>query len=444
MIRAILRSAESQGSVAGGRVARGVVWSLSGTLAVQVGTFLNTIVLARILGLEVFGKLGVISAFVAMVAGIAGLGLATTATRYVSYFGTKNPQRAANTLVLCRRVVTISGAACGACVTLAASGLSDSIFRIPDIVPEMRLGGIWIFLFTLNTFQAGVLTGIEAFKKLANAMVIQATTGLTLSVGLSAFLGLRGAVFAAIGSLAVSSFAQARFLRSEFTRGDLQTRGFEIWAERRILLDFALPAALSGVVGCVAIGVGSVLLARESDGARQVGIFNAAAGVRSLLLYLPGLMSRVTLPVLSSLHGLGESVEVLKTVRGALALNIALVSGGALCVFFAADPIWSLFGKGFQPPVLMMVLLLTSGVLEAVAVSLFQVLYAHGRMWLHLGILVGWSVILAIVAWAFVGRSGPTGLAFAYCVAWCASTILYACATWRILLTGDDRAFGGN
>src|SRR3989339_928116 len=90
--------ARIQSSSVGHRLARGVFWSIVGTVVSRGLVLLAMMIVARMLGKTAFGELGMIDSTVGMLGTFAGFGLGVTATKHIAEFRHSDPHRAARIL----------------------------------------------------------------------------------------------------------------------------------------------------------------------------------------------------------------------------------------------------------------------------------------------------------------------------------------------------------
>jgi O-antigen/teichoic acid export membrane protein len=413
-------------------VASGILWATAGALFSQGGVLLSSVVAARLLGHEGFGELAVLQTTVATLGGLAGMGLGTTATKFVAETSGRDPARTGRILGLAT-VVTAATGLIFAAALVAGAPAAARLFHAPGIEPQLRLGSLYVLFFTLNTFQMGALAGFSAFPALARIGLVQGLLGAAL-LALGAWtLGLTGAALA-LGVAAAASWAQhQRALRAECARHGIRVSWRELGRELEVLVGFALPAALSGVLGGIATTGAMALLARQAGGLREVATFNAANAIRIVVLFLPALVTRVSTPLLVRLRGGRDDAGFRRTFARFLAANTALVGVAAAALFAAGPWLLALFGRGFAQGRGALGLLLAAAVAETLAVAFFQTLYSHGRIWLHLAIMVLWSALLAGGTGLWTQAHGAAGLAAAYLTAWAVAAALYGWAARRLL-----------
>lgn len=416
-------------------VASGILWAGAGAVFSQGSVLLSSVVAARLLGHEGFGALALLQSTVAMLGSLATLGLGTTATRFVAETSARDPARAGRILGLCTVVTAATGLLVAAALALGAP-LAARLFHAPAIVPQLRLGSVYVLFVALNSFQVGALAGFSAFPALARIGLVQGLLGAAL-LSLGAWAGgLTGAAIA-IGAGAAASWAQhQRALRRECARHGIRITYAELGREREVLGGFAIPAALSGWIGGLAATGATTLLVRQEGGLRELATFNAANTIRIVVLFAPALVTRVSTPLLVRLRGGRDAVGYRRTFSRFLVGNTALSAVAALALVALGPWALALYGRGFTQGRTALWLLLAAAVLETLSVALFQILYSHGRLWLHLAIVILWSGLLAGATALWAPAHGASALAAGYLLAWGVSAVLYGWVA-RVILRED-------
>ena len=82
------------------RLFRGASWSLASTLISRFLGLAAAVVVARFLGKEGFGKLGIVQQALSTLGWFAGLGMGYTATKYIAEFRAKDPAKAGRVIGL--------------------------------------------------------------------------------------------------------------------------------------------------------------------------------------------------------------------------------------------------------------------------------------------------------------------------------------------------------
>jgi O-antigen/teichoic acid export membrane protein len=395
------------------RLARGVAWNTLGGVIAQGGSFLGSIVLARVLGKQAFGEFAMVQSTVVALSSLAGLGLGVTATKYVSQYRSTEPARVGRILGL-SSLVALAAAIC---------------FSIGFVwvMPSMALGAVYVLFITLNGYQSGALCAFESFGAIARMGAVYGLANVLLSWWFAVRWGLPGAILSQGAGVLLLWMLYQIALNRECAAAGIRVDYRGAWQERPILFAFSIPAAACGMVASVAAWWCNTILVRNA-GYAELAIFSAAGSMRSMILFLPALVARVATPVMNRMAAEGDHPGFRRIFWTTVAVNggIALLLAGVLAV--AGSRVLSLFGKDFGGSTPMILLLLGSVVLEVVAVNLFQALFTAGRLWLNLGIICCWTMVLAVVTASATPRYGSAGLALAYLAAWAVSVTLYAAA----------------
>jgi O-antigen/teichoic acid export membrane protein len=397
------------------RLARGAFWILAGTGLARGLGLLGSIAMARLLGAEQFGELGVIQSTVGLFSVFAGLGLGLTATKHVAEFRNTDPARASRILALSSRVAW----GCGLLFALALAALADPLaersLSAPHLTPLLRISAVLIWLGAVNGAQTGALSGLEAFKAIARVNLRTGLAACVLMILGVLLAGLTGAVWSLVASLALNCLLNHFALRAEARRAGLTLtlRGGAEAEEWRLLWSFSVPAMLCSVMILPVNWVGLTLLAHQSGGYSELGIFNAANQWRTSILFVPQALAGIALPTLANLKQTGCRRQYVKVFWSNVGLIGAVASGIALAVVGASGWIMRTYGNGFSQGRMTLVLLSLAAIVMSVNQALGADVISQGRMWAGLiGNLV-WAVTFLSLAWWLVPRQGALGLAMA-------------------------------
>jgi O-antigen/teichoic acid export membrane protein len=426
-----------EGSPVVSRLARGTLWSLVGTVLGRGLSVIAAIVVARQLGKLDFGALGIIQSTMLNFSVFVGCGLGITATKHLPELRVSDPPRAGRILVLSSLVATLVGAAISLAFVAAAPWIAERILAAPRLTDMVRVGALLLFLNTLNGSQTGALAGFEAFKSIA---WVNLWTGLvTFPIMVCAVLvgGLPGGVWGLAASAGVNWLLSHLALRRE-------CRGFGVplvfkglAAEWRVLTGFSLPAVLGGTVLGPVNWLCSTILVNQPNGYAEMGIFNATSQWFALVLFLPGLLSQVLLPVLSETLSNGDKGKARGLLTLALGANATTVVPCIVVLSIASPWLMSLYGTGFEESWTVLVITLLTGAIFALQSPMNQLLNAKGLVWIVLFSNLLWGFLFTGLTWALIDR-GAIGLVSARLVAYVAQSLF---VIWVILrLDGTERA----
>ena len=414
------------------RLVRGVGWNAAGCIVGQSASFAGSVVAARCLGKEVFGQFALVQTTVVAFSTLAGLGLSTTAMKFVSGYRTRNPQKTGIILGLSSLVALVAAALFSSALALCAPWLVVGSASTPALTAAMRLSALYMFFIAVNAYQMGALSGLEAFRGIARINVAYGLATLGLTWAFSRWFGLRGATLAQGLSAALLWLLYHYTLKAECRRRNITVTYRGVWSERSALYRFSIPTTTACMISSLAVWWSNAALARSS-GYAALAVFSAANNMRLMVLFMPLIIGRVTTPLLNNMLAAGDLWGYRKTFCGSVALNGSTAILAATVLALAGRYVLHLFGKEFAGSSALILLLLGAAVLEVIASSLFQAVFAGSSLWRQVVINGVWTVVLIATLQLTVSRYGVSALAFSYLVAWSSSVILYGAEAWRHL-----------
>lgn len=436
VLRAALEGIEN--SPVGYRIVHGALWSLVGAIFARGASLAAMVVAARILGVSSFGQLGVIQSTVIVFQVFAGFGLGVTAAKYVSQYKLINPAKAGKILALSNVAAAASGIVMTATMWVSAPWLAEHTLACPELVIPLRISSLIPLLEALRGAQAGAMVGFEAFKSQAF---------MNLGTGIAAFpmiasgaylAGVTGAVWGLVLVSVVGWLIGQYVVRGEAGAGGVLGDLGGCWQERRVLLDFALPALLAGVMVAPVNWACTALLANQPNGYVEMGMFNAANQWFAALLFLPAALSQPVLPILSERLGTGDHMISARVLKVSMILNGCIVTPFAVVGSVLSPWIMNLYGPGFSPSWPVLVVVLLTAAIFAIQHPVGHIISASGRMWLGFIMNLGWGLVFVTSTWCFLSK-GALGLAGARGIAYFVHGLWTLGFAWFVLSRRNDR-----
>ena len=149
------------------RLIKGTALNLIAVAFNQGSTLIVNIIVARILMKQSFGEYAMVYGTVLTASTLAQLAMGYTATKYIAEFRSSDPERAGRIMGLC---VTISALMAGAGTILLiaiAPWLAGTILKAPHLAIALMIGSGFLFFSSINGYQTGALSGLEAYGGLA-------------------------------------------------------------------------------------------------------------------------------------------------------------------------------------------------------------------------------------------------------------------------------------
>jgi O-antigen/teichoic acid export membrane protein len=425
------------------RLQQSVLWSLLGNVIGQGSMLVINIIVARMLGRELFGEYSIIQSTLITLTLLAPLATGFIATKYVAEFRATDKERAGRILGLCSAVSAFTGLLAASLLLIFARHLATNWFQAPHLARTLMLTAGAVFFTVQNAAQMGALAGLEAYRALATARII---SGL-VTLSLCALLAWQGGLNGAVAGLALSAVTQW-FIFRNFQRAEASAQGLRIsyenlWQERSVLLGFAIPAALSGISAMSAIWLTNSWLFRQPAGQAQMAIFTAAGNFRTAVLFLPGVINNVGFSLINHQKGLGDLARYRRVWLTNLALTTGIVITGSALIVLAGPQLLLLFGREFSAGSLILFFLMLSTVPEALAAGVAQLVQSQGRMWMFLlAAVVPRDLTLIAASLLLIPAAGAAGLARAYALAM--SVMLLANLLLALALKSKERIQTGS
>jgi O-antigen/teichoic acid export membrane protein len=396
------------------RYTRGAFWSLMSLVAAQGSSLITAILIARILGKENFGVIGILISTLGTLGTFAGVGLGTTVTKYIAEYRKTYPERAGRIIGF----TLVAGYAMGIIVSLVlfcfSEPLASSLFNSPGLAPYLRIACGVLLFNTINGIQLGALSGFEDFKSIAMLnLFVNGILSFVLTV-LGAYLwGLSGTIWGMVIVAMAMAIASRYVLRRKCKQSNIKIDYSGIKSELSILYGFSIPSFLSGIVVSSATWLGGIMLVNQSNGYAEMGVFNAANQWRSAVLFIPGILSQVSIPLLCNLYGEKRIGEYKRLVSVNLSAIFVLSSIIALPLILFSKPIMSFYGSGYSEKYTVLVIVALTTVLSSLGSAISPILISLGKLWQGFFINVIWALCFITLSSIQV-QEGSVGLATSY------------------------------
>jgi O-antigen/teichoic acid export membrane protein len=399
------------------RVARGAIWNVAGTAAMQGGAMAASVLAARILGKTTFGEFGMLRSTVATLGILAGGGISLTATKLVAEFRTIDPRRAGRIIgALMTVAVALSGAS--TLVGIAAAGpLATHALHAPDLASGLRLLSVLLLLGTVSGLQIGILAGLEDFRSIAFLSGVEGVVSVVAVAGGALLFGLNGALAGTVAAPAVMFFLKQYAVTSACRKRGIEITRGPLREHLPILGSHVAPAILMGISAQPFEWLGRVLLARRPGGFADVGLFTAAYALSQIVGLATSQITAPAIPILANTYRQSDRAAFNRFLR-LMALSMAAVTVAVVApVALLASWIMRIYGHGFADGGPVLATVVTAYGISSASAFFRVVLVATGRLWsqnLHATI---WGFTM-ITSFLFLLRLGALGLGLAYAIAY--------------------------
>jgi len=387
-----------------------------------------SIITARILGLTQFGELGIINANVGMLGVFAGVGLGVTATKYVAQYRDQDPSRAGRMIGFLSLLALICGGFVALLVAFFADTFSSLFLQAPHLATALQISCLLVLFNTLNGIQIGALSGLESFRSIALASLVNGAGNLVLIPLGAGFGKVEGAIAGYVLTSGASWIFYHWVLHNQCRRIQIRIVAHATADEWRAMWEFAIPALLISMSTQPFAWLIRIFLTNQPNGYAEMGLFTAAFAWSNLLLFVPMQISRPSMPVLSNLYAAQDPISATKVLRTNFTLTIGISVLTAVPLIILSPYIMRAYGDTFGQGTLVLIVIIIAFTIGAGTLVFRDAISAIGAMWWFLIISASWGVTLCLLAFAFIDM-GALGIAFAYLISY---VFLFGIELWFV------------
>jgi O-antigen/teichoic acid export membrane protein len=400
----------------------GAAWSSFATASSRVFLLIAMIGVARILGRELHGRLGVVQNTVGMLGIFAGLGLGLATTRLIAQHRRFSPARAGRIAACAQGLSLLLSVVVAAVNWVAAPCLARQVLGDASLHEALRIGGGLVVCGALNGVITGILSGFEAFRALAIVNAASGVAALAFVIAGAHWGGVTGAVWGlvataalqvALGQVALGSVTVSEGVSLQFTGA---------WRETGAVLHIGLPAALSAITVIPVEWAATALLVNQPGGYAQMGLYSAAVLWFNALQLIPASLGQALLPQMSERWASGDQRGLCRLMLLGMGTNFVALAPLVVLGWWSSQWLMARNGAAFAEGAGALRLLLAAMLVVALQTPVGNFLHASGRSWISLWMNGAWAIAYLAAAWWSVA-GGAAGLAGARLFAYGAHTV---------------------
>lgn len=374
---------------------KGSSWILFGNLFSKVLVFCATIVVTHILTKDLYGQLGIIRSTVQMFIAVSSFGIGATATKYIAEYRNKDAGYAIKVYWIATLFIAVM-AVIAVCLLLLFSGyIANSMLNAPGIIGNLRVGAFILFFSLMNGAQSGALSGFEDFKHLSFSNILNGILEIIL-LPLGAYLwGLSGAVLG-FGSCFLLVFIYNTYhVNKNFKYTDINI--FSIvkkikFTDFSILYKFSFPIALSSWLILVMYWVSKTMIVKDADFTSMAN-YDVAEQFKAQLMFIPGILSQVLLPILTNRTAEKQSKEAKSMIWMNIKINVAITFFIFLIILLFGKYILIIYGKEYTNTFPLYILCFCA-IIDSISNSYIPVIISSNRVWNILVFNLTWGMVL--------------------------------------------------
>ncbi len=387
---------------------------------------LTAVIVARMLGKEIFGEYSIVRSTINTFLIFASFGLGITSTKYISEFRVIDKQKTGHILALTGFFAAITGFLFAFGLFLCSGFFAVNVLKAPHLSYILKLCSIVIFLNALNGCQTGSLSGFEAFQKMASVNFYVALFSLPCLIGGAYFFGLVGAVWGLVLNSAIQWCFNHVALRVEARRFNVPfIFKATMFKELPVIWKFALPAMMTGLMVVPVNWFCEVMLVNQPQGYGEMGVYSAANQWRITLFFLPSVLAQIFLPLLSNLKRDIDIDRYKRLIKYNIAVNLGVVLIVSIPVVIFSKYIMKSYGEEFIQGWPVLIVLVLSVSVAAINTVVAQIAASENDMWVCFGFNMTWAALLLLFASFLLNYGlGAMGLAWAVLISYLGQSLV--------------------
>lgn len=383
----------------------------------RVAAVIQTILVARALGISDYGVYGLLFGTVGLVASVVGLQMGFTATVFVARYRDTEKSKAVFVMSFVTRFAFVIASLFLVGTLPFAGPIARGLVGPAGSEIAIVAGCLLVAFSVISGVQDGIIQGFEDFRSVAIARL--ATTVLTLALIYPAGIefGLPGVMTVAVIGLVVKYVLLAAKQRWHAKQNRLPTKGEGLRA-KDLIWGFSVPSMLASLLVGAVNWWGTLMLSRQANGFDALAVVNTGLQWRGPIFLLTASVSGVAIPAISR-HVQSRNHAAIRGIQQkVLAFNGGFAVVVAVALIGLAPLILALYGPAFAGGVLVFSLIIASAIPQVIAGVYLQHLVANGQMWRQFQLYLLLIVPMAIGFITTIPRFQSTGFAVTNLLAW--------------------------
>ena len=399
----------------GRRIASGAFWAVLGGGLAGVFSFLSMILVARILGKELFGEFGLVRSTAMTFVTFSSFGMGLTATKYIAELLQKDKERVGRIIGLSYLFTLLTSLLVAVTFYLAVPWLCETQLQAPHLAGVMKLGAVMLFISAIMGTQTCVMQGFQDFRGLAIASTASGAVMLPLYIAGSWYGGVWGAVICAVLAICLNFAINSAMVYRNTRRFHVRYSFRQSYKELPILWQSNLPIFLSATVYGFALWLAEIMLVMQPNGKAELGIYYVAMSYQLVIIFVPQVLQSVFFPVISELNSNGNNGQYWHVVKKNWLIQFGYST--VACTPFLLFPSFfmGLAGKDYAKewPALVGAVLVV--IVRTSSDVTYRVLISKGWNWTQAIVnSIGCAIFLAAVWYSLHLNGGAVGLFYAY------------------------------
>lgn len=351
-------------------------WALLGSAMGKGLSLIAGVVIARLLGSELYGEYGTIKNTLLMIAIFSSLGLGYSATKFIAESRTANDNKRISDTHKIATVITLLSSSIIALLLIFASNKVALWLESPHLSSTLRLSSIAVIFNALNTTQIGELSGFGAYKELARNNTIAGVFTFCLSVLFTYLYDFNGAILALNLSLIFNAILNTITIKKCIGFKSDSGKIDRLYVKN--VLRYSIPIALQECLYSITYWLNILILVKFSN-YTEIGILTAANQWMSVILFIPGALRNVALTHLSASNN--DKIRNKSILQRLFVVNFVSTFIPFLIILFLSGWLTVLYGDSFDGIRPVLNVCVFTAVISSLSNVLTQEFMAYSQNW---------------------------------------------------------------
>ena len=354
------------------------MWSLLGTIIYRILMMFAAVLVAKLLGNELFGQYGFVKSTCLSLAIFCCFSFNNSITKFITRNKLIDQEKIevyyfiviSSTFIISITIITV--------LLTNLNYFSLILLKYANFSQSLKIMSIWIFFTAIVTTQQGIITSFKKFKKLAYVNILSALFCVILTFFLLKSHGMNGALF----SLAISQIV-AFFCNYLIIKNLIQLKYFSFFKVKQQFIElykFTLPLAAQDIVFAFFTWFNFFIFIKlYSYG--ELGLFNSAYILVAILIFVPSVIKKVFLVHLFETHEINSKNRVFYNM---LKINFIAVLFISIAIYSISSYFLNFLGKSFVGTDDLIIILLVSAILMTLNDTYMQYFLSKSRPYILL------------------------------------------------------------
>lgn len=368
-------------------------WAVLGNGTGNFLLLMAGIVIARLLGKDIYGEYGMVKTTMFHIAAFSTFGLSYTSTKFISEYTTRDNSYL-KSITSASISITLIASFTLSVLMFCYADLLASFIHAPQLKMAFRYLSVITILRALSTVGSGLLAGFKSFKSLGVNNIISGLTMLLMAIPATYFYGLQGSLLSLCLSQFILAFLNMSKVYHMVEALENQTKD----SFYRRLFTFSIPVELQELSYAICNWGASLLITRYAS-LGELGVYTACSQWYAIVLFLPSLLQNVVLSYLSG--AVGDKKTNNDMFKNMLKINFICAVIPFVVVTSLSSLITSFYGDTFNGMRSTLIILILATIPATLSNVYVANLLANSRNWI-LSILRVSRDVLSIVSLYFI------------------------------------------